>query len=74
MHRGGGASDNATYGNDGGMANATMMGLILGFACARANKAFQGSSKAVGISAPANADANNNIGYSIKAAYDKKRA
>jgi hypothetical protein len=72
MRRAGGASDDATGGNDGGRANATAMGLMPGFARARANKAFQGSGKAVGISAPANADANNDIGYGDKAAHDKK--
>jgi hypothetical protein len=48
------------------------MGLMLGFAYARTNKAFQGSGKAVGISALANTNANNDIGYRDKAAHDKK--
>jgi len=71
MRRAGGASDDATGGNDGGRANATAMGLMPGFARARANKAFQGSGKAVGISALANADTNNDIGYSNKAKHNK---
>ncbi len=71
---GGGANDNATYGNDGRRANTTMMGLMLGFAHARANKAFQGSGKVVDISAPANANAKDNIGYGNKAMHNNKKS